>query len=76
MKFFYLSSVANSEGSHEVHHRDCELIPDSLNRDYLGPFNNGLEAIRKAEKMNPKVSLCEVCCKIISQPVFFKEKNG
>ncbi len=54
MKFFYLSSVANSEGSHEVHHRDCELIPDSLNRDYLGPFNNGLEAIRKAEKNQSK----------------------
>ncbi|MFC3415425.1 hypothetical protein [Algoriphagus hitonicola] len=75
MKFFYLSSVANEAGKFEVHHRDCELIPDAIDRDYLGPFNNGAEAMRKAKNLNPESCLCPSCCSNMTQSVFFKCKN-
>jgi len=62
MKFFYLSSVSNTEGFYQVHERDCPKIPDLLERDYLGPFNNGEEALRKAKRMKPDVITCSNCC--------------
>lgn len=63
MKFFYLSSSPNSNGMHEVHERECDDIPDVYDRDYLGPFNTGKEAMRKALAMKERVHLCEKCCK-------------
>ncbi|WP_339868204.1 hypothetical protein [uncultured Algoriphagus sp.] len=63
MKFFYLSTVPNDNGLHEVHDRECEQIPDSYDRDYLGPFNSGNEAMRKALTIKNEVSLCDNCCK-------------
>lgn len=62
MKFFYLSSVSNTDGFYQVHERDCKNIPDPLERDYLGPFNNGEEALRKAKRMNPEAITCSDCC--------------
>ncbi|MCH7398109.1 hypothetical protein MM236_08920 [Belliella sp. DSM 107340] len=62
MKFFYLSSNCNVEGVYFVHERECPKIPDPLDRDYLGPFNNGDEALRKALSVNPKAEKCQVCC--------------
>ncbi|TXD78999.1 hypothetical protein [Algoriphagus ratkowskyi] len=63
MKFFYLSSKPNNKGLHEVHDRDCVLIPDPYDRDYLGPYNTGNEALRKALTLKQDVDLCENCCK-------------
>lgn len=62
MKFFYLSSVINADGFYQVHERDCSNIPDPLERDYLGPFNNGEEALRKAKRINPNSITCSKCC--------------
>lgn len=62
MKFFYLSSSPNSNGLHEVHDRECDYIPDAYDRDYLGPFNTGKEAMRKALEIKERVDLCEKCC--------------
>ena len=76
MKFFYLSSKPNSIGEYEVHEKECEHIPNSLDRDYLGPFNNGNEALRKAEQLNPAVTLCKACCSQTFQSIFFKPKNS
>ncbi|MBC6367528.1 hypothetical protein [Algoriphagus sp. AK58] len=76
MKFFYLSSKPNSQGEFEIHDKECQHIPDSLDRDYLGPFNNGLEALRKAEQLKPTVSLCKKCCQSTFQAVFFKSKDS
>ncbi len=72
MKFFYLESNPNKEGKYEIHERECDLIPDILDREYLGPFNNGKEAMRKALNMNPKACTCEKCCNSSFQGVFFK----
>ncbi|TDQ19487.1 hypothetical protein DFQ04_1309 [Algoriphagus boseongensis] len=75
MKFFYLSSLPNAEGLFEIHDKECELIPESINRDYLGPFNNGKEALRVASQKNPKAALCAKCCSGISQAIIFSSKN-
>ncbi|MGM0945227.1 MAG: hypothetical protein ACQEW9_08590 [Bacteroidota bacterium] len=75
MKFFYLSSKPNEAGKFEIHHRECDFIPDALERDYLGPFNNGLEAMRKAQSIQSESCLCEACCSNTFQSVFFKNKN-
>ena len=72
MKFFYLSSKINFDGKYEIHQRECKNLPDILDRDYLGPFNNGQEALRKAQKANEHAVLCESCCKEISQILSLK----
>ncbi|MDR7127812.1 hypothetical protein J2X69_000140 [Algoriphagus sp. 4150] len=62
MKFFYLSSNPNKDGLHEIHDRECEYIPSSYERDYLGPYNSGKEAMRKALTIRNGVALCKNCC--------------
>lgn len=62
MKFFYLSSNCNVDGVYFVHERECAKIPDPLDRVYLGPFNNGDEALRKALTINPNAKKCQTCC--------------
>lgn len=62
MKFFYLSSNPNPTGKFEVHEKDCLRIPEAIDRDYLGPFNNGKEALRKAMQIKEASVCCEVCC--------------
>jgi hypothetical protein len=71
MKFFYLSSIRNESGQHEIHDRDCTLIPDSYDRDYLGPYNSGKEALRKAKTLKEEVGLCDKCCKSTGQSILF-----
>ncbi len=61
MKFFYLSSKPNSEGKFEIHERECNLIPSAYDRDYLGPFNSGREAISKASNLRAETILCDKC---------------
>ena len=75
MKFFYLSSKVNSEGGFEIHEKECELIPGALDRDYLGPFNNGSEALRKALSMKSTAVCCERCCKPVFQAAFNPAKE-
>ena len=75
MKFFYLSSRSNAAGYCEVHEKECALIPDALERDYLGPFNNGREALRKAVSIKPNAVCCEACCKPAFQASFNSTKT-
>ena len=74
MKFFYLASNPNNQGEFKIHERECEHIPDLHDREYLGPFNNGSEAMRKAKDLNPKASTCEICCGQTFQTVFVRKK--
>ncbi len=61
MKFFYLATEPNPDGKFEIHERDCELIPSAYDRDYLGPYNSGKEAISKALTIKSESVLCEEC---------------
>ncbi|ERM82063.1 hypothetical protein P872_08780 [Rhodonellum psychrophilum GCM71 = DSM 17998] len=72
MKFFYLSTKSNLIDKNEVHDRDCPKLPGIFDRDYLGPFNNEQEALRKAIILHPESQLCEVCCKKESTVIFVK----
>lgn len=75
MKFFYLSSKPNSSGKFEVHEKDCLDLPDAIDRDYLGPFNNGREALRKALLSELESICCEKCCKNNFEASFKKSKS-
>lgn len=75
MKFFYLSSKPNGNGIFEIHERECPHIPDAIDRDYLGPFNNGHEALNRVKPTNPAASVCKHCCDAPSQPIFFSKRG-
>jgi hypothetical protein len=75
MKFFYLSSKSNDLGKFEIHERECDLIPSPLDRDYLGPFNNGEEALRRGLELNTSAALCGKCCKSSFKAVFFDRNS-
>jgi len=70
MKFYYLSATANNEGEFEIHHRECSKIPSFHDRIYLGPFNNGQEALNQALKVNPKSVICKTCQSVSMVPKF------
>lgn len=72
MKFFYLSTKSELSDKSEIHDRDCPNLPGIFDRDYLGPFNNEQEALRKAVSLHPEAQLCEVCCKKVSPAIFIK----
>ncbi|MFD2202889.1 hypothetical protein [Shivajiella indica] len=61
MKFFYLSTNNNDQGFFEIHHRECPSLPSIHHRDYIGPFNNPKEALKKAINFNPNAALCPIC---------------
>jgi hypothetical protein len=75
MKFFYVASKKTKIGKHVVHERECAQLPDALDRTYLGPFNNGLEALRRAKEIDSNVILCTSCCPSTTQPVIFKTRE-
>jgi hypothetical protein len=76
MKFFYLSSKPNDLGHFEIHEKECPHIPEAIDRDYLGPFNNGQEALRKALLMNPGSVCCEHCCQTNFEARFSQSKKN
>jgi uncharacterized protein with PIN domain len=72
MKFFYLSTFNNNQGLFEIHHRECPNLPSFHHRDYIGPFINAKEALKKAINFNPNASLCPIC----SQKLVKKESSS
>jgi hypothetical protein len=75
MKFFYISSQSNQLGQFEIHEKECENIPEAIDRDYLGPFNNGREALRKAQLMQQASVCCERCCNTSFEASFNQSKK-
>ncbi len=62
MKFYYLSIDSNEVGFFEIHLKTCSNLPDKDKRTYLGPFNNGKEALNRTIHSNPNAILCKLCC--------------
>ena len=71
MKFFYLNITKNPFDVSEVHEQNCPSIPSMTERTYLGPFNNGQEALRKAAERKKNVVACTECCGSKMAPVSF-----
>ncbi|WP_198669824.1 hypothetical protein [Cognataquiflexum aquatile] len=70
MKFYYLSTEPNVEGEFEIHHRECSKIPSLHKRFYLGPFNNGQEALNQARVSESKSTICSTCQNVAMVPKF------
>lgn len=51
MKNYYinLNTDTNPNNNNEVHTEDCFLLSLISNREYLGSFNNGIEAVNNAK---------------------------
>jgi hypothetical protein len=62
MKFFYLGITRDPFDTSKVHEQNCPFIPSMAERSYLGPFNNGKEALRKAVELKKNVVVCPECC--------------
>jgi len=61
MKHYYVNKNAQSNGDHEVHTEDCKNCPDSINRKYLGYYDNCQDAVLEAKKHYPKSNGCYYC---------------
>ena len=62
MKMYYVNNNAQSNGDHEVHHRDCPYLPLPQNSTYLGDFNSCEPAVEEAKKQYTKANGCASCC--------------
>ncbi|MEJ0104194.1 MAG: hypothetical protein WDO19_17230 [Bacteroidota bacterium] len=61
MKKYYVNNNAQSNGDHEVHHENCQYLPSSQNRTYLGEFSNCKPAVVEAKKHYSQVNGCKTC---------------
>ncbi|PZX57639.1 hypothetical protein LV84_01768 [Algoriphagus ratkowskyi] len=61
MRFFYLSSLPDPNGQFIIHDKDCYDIPSKYDRDYLGPYNSALEALRLFTLKKSNLNICVKC---------------
>ncbi|MDI1315785.1 hypothetical protein [Flavobacterium sp.] len=61
MKLYYVSTNKHSNGDHEVHTSDCSLLPNFVNRKYLGHFASCKEAVLEAKDSYPQSNGCKIC---------------
>ena len=61
MTKYYLNQNAQENGDHEVHRSNCDYMPNSSNRLYLGEFSNCHEAVREAKKHYHQSNGCYYC---------------
>lgn len=64
MEFYYVNKNQDSNGNNEVHAQGCSRMPSASNRECLGYFNNGKEAVKEAKtKGYSKADGCFYCCR-------------
>lgn len=61
MAEYYVNQRAQSNGDHEVHRKDCNFLPISENRQYLGSFPSCHGAVQKAKEFYPTADGCKHC---------------
>lgn len=61
MSTYYVNTVAQSNGDHEVHVSTCSFLPTSANRLYLGEFFSCTSAVSKARETYRKANGCYYC---------------
>ena len=62
MKKYFVNDNAQSNGDHEVHQENCQYLPSTANRTYLGEYSNCKPAVKEAEKHYRQVNGCNTCC--------------
>ena len=58
---YYVNKNAQSNGDHEVHKSDCNRLPASENRTYLGDYSNCRDAVAAAKKHYSQSNGCYYC---------------
>ncbi len=61
MKKYYVRTVAQPNGDHEVHREDCNYLPKLENRHYLGKHTNCYSAVAAAKLIYAKSNGCYYC---------------
>ncbi len=61
MSSYYVNTVAQSNGDHEVHVEGCSFLPSAANRMYLGEFVSCVGAVAKARQSYHQVNGCYYC---------------
>ena len=62
MKHYYVNSVPQPNGDHEVHCEGCLWMPSINNRIYLGYFASSKEALAAAKWRYSSADGCMHCC--------------
>ncbi len=61
MFYYFIDKNIQISGKHEVHKNDCEFLPDTSSREYLGYFIDCQEAINIAYEKYDNVEACKNC---------------
>ncbi len=80
MNKYYVKIEEDENGIHEVHREGCSHMPDHWNVQYLGVFDNSLDAVCAAKEIYTNSGSCSYClrrCYIVesSIPVDFYINN-
>jgi hypothetical protein len=63
MASYYVNTVAQSNGDHEVHTASCTYVPSESNRIYLGEFMSCQPAVIAAKRYYSQSNGCYWCCR-------------
>ena len=61
MASYYVHTVPQSNGDHEVHEWGCQWMPSTENRKYLGDFTSCADAVEEAKKTYTQSNGCATC---------------
>lgn len=61
MAKYYVHTLEQSNGDHEVHKEGCQWMPSAENRKYLGDFTTCAEAVKEAKKTYSQSNGCATC---------------
>jgi len=61
MYHYYVHTLVDENGDHEVHKEGCDKMPNIENRTYLGIFSSCREAVKKAKEIYPRSNGCYWC---------------
>ena len=65
MGYYYINknSHSNPGYNNEVHLSTCRYMPSETNRQYLGEFENGIQAVSAAKRLGySSADGCWACC--------------
>lgn len=62
MRRYFVHTLIDNRGDHEVHVESCFKMPSPANAKYLGVFSNCHDAVREAKKTYRQVNGCIHCC--------------
>lgn len=62
MKKYYINKTPDNNGKNEVHTSDCYWLIKASKTEYLGEFNNAIEAVSYAKyNGHPSADGCNFC---------------